>query len=219
MKSKVLLIGLIVGQLGLGIVLVGMALTPTQAQLKQAVVMTAMVEATPTPTVAPTPTNTPIEIEKPIEPQIVEKVIAQREFTVSRGGEPRRVKLTQERLETLPVLNMRATAYTLSVASCGKSRSHPEYGITFSGVRATVRRTVAVDPRVIPMKSVLYIDFPEEYDFRDGLYIAEDTGSAVKNDIIDIFFGEDKPGEDVIEKMCYEFGKRKVKVYIVERGE
>ena len=109
-----------------------------------------------------------------------------------------------------------ATAYDLSVASCGKSRNHPEYGITASGIRAKTNRTVAVDPKVIPLGTYLYIEFPEEYSDRNGIYVAEDTGSAIKGNKIDIFLGEDKPGENTINKECFKFGKQQVKVFILK---
>jgi 3D (Asp-Asp-Asp) domain-containing protein len=108
-------------------------------------------------------------------------------------------------------LVMRATAYDLTVESCGKRRGHPEYGITRSGTRATKGRTVAVDPDTIPLGSKLYIKFPEKYRRLDGTYLAEDTGSAVKGDIIDIFLGEEEDEVDI-------FGIQKVTVYVTRKG-
>ena len=102
-----------------------------------------------------------------------------------------------------------ATAYDLSFKCCGKLPSHPQYGITFSGKRAEKGRTIAVDPKVIPIGSYVQIEFPKEYSYLDGWYIAEDTGSLVKGNIIDIFFGESAPGD--MEK----FGRRKVSVRII----
>ena len=55
---------------------------------------------------------------------------------------------------------------------------------TASGRLATAGRTVAVDPRVIPMGTRLLIDGQE--------YLAEDVGGAVKNNHIDIFFDSRK---------------------------
>lgn len=130
------------------------------------------------------------------------------------------VDSTQSFLETkledrvIKKLNMRATAYDLSYESCKKDRDHPEYGITYSGRKAVLGRTVAVDPETIPLDSELYIVFPKEYSHLNGLYVAEDIGSAVKGDIIDIFFGEDKMGEKVIAQKVREFGARKVNVYV-----
>ena len=52
-------------------------------------------------------------------------------------------------------------------------------GVTATGTKVTVGRTVAVNPKTIPYGSRVYI---EGYGWR----IAEDTGSAVKSNQIDI---------------------------------
>lgn len=114
------------------------------------------------------------------------------------------------------VIRMKATAYDLSYKSCGKTPDHPAYGITKSGTRATVGRTVAVDPEVIPLGSRLYITFPEEYAHLNGEYIAEDTGSLIKGNSIDIFFGEDKEGSTEVYDNAMEFGVRYVDVQVLE---
>jgi len=114
------------------------------------------------------------------------------------------------------IINMTATAYDLSYKSCGKTREHPAYGITASGTRATVGRTVSVDPSVIPLGTRVYISFPVAYSHLDGIYIAEDTGSLIKGNKIDIFFGEDKPGETVIYNKAMKFGLQEVVVYVLD---
>ena len=73
-----------------------------------------------------------------------------------------------------------ATAYCICCKCCGKTPEHPAYGITASGTKATPGRTVAVDPTKIPLGSTVIIDGHE--------YIAEDTGSAVKGNRIDICY-------------------------------
>ncbi len=110
---------------------------------------------------------------------------------------------------------MRATAYDLSIESCGKARNHPYYGITFSGTRAKKGKTVAVDPRVISIGSRLFIRFPKEYSFLDGIYIAEDTGGKIKGNRVDIFFGEDEIGSKYISNKVKEFGVRYVQVELL----
>lgn len=112
--------------------------------------------------------------------------------------------------------NFTATAYDLSVASCGKSKSHPQYGITRSGYNLSGHSrssamTIAVDPKVIPMGSKVKVEFPNPYEHFNGTYIARDTGSAIKGNIIDIFMGEDVSNKEVMN-----FGRRKVKVTILE---
>lgn len=101
---------------------------------------------------------------------------------------------------------MKATAYDLSYASCGKTPDNPNYGITYTGTRASAG-TVAVDPKVIKLGSKLYIeslDGSEDYGFAR----AEDIGSAVKGNKIDLFI------ED--HKNAMAFGVKKVKVYVID---
>lgn len=65
-------------------------------------------------------------------------------------------------------------AYCPCASCCGKSD-----GITATGTVATAGRTIAVDPEVIPLGSVVIIDGHE--------YIAEDTGGGIKGKKIDMF--------------------------------
>jgi Uncharacterized protein conserved in bacteria len=114
------------------------------------------------------------------------------------------------------VKRMRATAYDLSVESCGKLPGEPGYGITCSGTRATVGRTVAVDPDIIPLGSKLYIRFPDKYKSMNGIYYAEDTGRLIKGYKVDIFFGEDKKDSSLINKKAMEFGVQNVDIQIID---
>lgn len=99
------------------------------------------------------------------------------------------------------VLSTTLTAYTAGAESTGKTPSHPEYGITYSGVRAEEGRTVAVDPKVIPLGSTVYIEGV-------GIRKAEDTGSAIKGSKIDVFMN------DVGEARTFGV-KRNVKVFVL----
>ncbi len=91
-------------------------------------------------------------------------------------------------------LTMTATAYTPFY--CGGSKS----GKTATGVKAK-KGVVAVDPRVIPLGTKLYIP-------GYGYALAADTGSAIKGHRIDLCFNT--RGE------VYRFGKKKIKVYVVK---
>ncbi len=103
------------------------------------------------------------------------------------------------------MLRMRATAYNLSYESCGKHPDHPHYGITFTGMKAQ-HGVVAVDPNTIPLHTLLYIEGADG-SWAYGFSIAGDIGSAVKGDIIDLFYDED----DVMQ-----YGVRPVNVYILK---
>lgn len=81
--------------------------------------------------------------------------------------------------------NVTLTAYSAGVASTGKDENHPQYGITASGARVQEGRTIAVDPDVIPIGWWVYI---EGIGFRR----AEDTGSAIKGNKIDVYFDSSK---------------------------
>lgn len=100
---------------------------------------------------------------------------------------------------------MIATAYDLTYESTGKKPGDKWYGITASGTKARPG-VVAVDPKVIPLGTKLYIeslDGTKDY----GYAIAEDTGGAIRGNRIDLFMEDPK---DVKA-----FGRRKVKVYIL----
>jgi len=78
-------------------------------------------------------------------------------------------------------LNVYAVAYTAQ--SAGKPKDAPGYGITATGTRAHFG-TVAVDPRVIPLGTRMYIP-------GYGYGTAEDTGGSIKGNIIDLFYEGD----------------------------
>lgn len=72
-----------------------------------------------------------------------------------------------------------------------------EFGdLTSTGVRAQINHTIAVDPTVIPYGSKVMID--------GQIYVAEDCGGAVKNNIIDIW----------VENQSNSFGVKYTEIYI-----
>lgn len=68
--------------------------------------------------------------------------------------------------------------------------------------------TIAVDPRLIPLKSKVYVASRDGTSWIYGQAICEDTGGAIKGKIIDVFF-------DTL-KECYQFGRRNAVIYVLE---
>ena len=104
------------------------------------------------------------------------------------------------------VLDMRATAYTASYEDTGKHPDHPHFGITYTGVKAK-RGVIAVDPKVIPLGTRVYIEgVGNTPDY--GYAVAADIGGAIKGNLIDLYMEDPKESK--------KWGIRKVKVYILD---
>lgn len=91
------------------------------------------------------------------------------------------------------MVSMTATAYAPNTRTAPNS-------YTYLGMKAT-KGVVAVDPKVIPLRSRVYIP-------GYGIAIAGDIGGAIKGNRIDLCF--DTYGE------AMSYGRRRVKVYVLE---
>lgn len=105
---------------------------------------------------------------------------------VSRGGELIRFK---------KAMVMSATAYYWGPESTGKWAD----GYTYTGLKAT-KGVIAVDPKVIPLGTRVYID-------GYGYAIAADIGSAIKGNKIDLCY-------DTLAE-ALQWGRRTVNLYIL----
>ncbi|PGA05678.1 hypothetical protein COL71_25460 [Bacillus mycoides] len=106
--------------------------------------------------------------------------------TVSAGG-----------YENWRKINVQATAY--STYEAGDKLAGQWQGLTATGT--SVRwGVIAVDPSVIPLGSKVYI--PQF----NQTFIAEDTGNAIKGNIIDIFMDTNSQAND--------WGRRNIEIYI-----
>lgn len=112
--------------------------------------------------------------------------IAEEKRLAEEAERQRKAEEERKRQEELANKNKTATfkvtAYCTCRECCGKYS--PEVSgkpaSTASGTSPCAGRTVAVDPSVIPLGSTVIIN--------GHSYIAEDTGSAVKGNVIDIYF-------------------------------
>ncbi|HBE9444566.1 3D domain-containing protein [Clostridioides difficile] len=97
--------------------------------------------------------------------------------------------------------NFVATAYCPCKICCEQWASSPDDKITSIGVAAYQGNTVAVDPKIIPYGTKLYIEGL-------GVLIATDCGGAIKGNRLDIYYST--------HAECDAFGKKTVKVFKVE---
>lgn len=113
----------------------------------------------------------------------------------------------EKKMTDHPVGVCEITAYCTCVKCCGIwSAEHPiRQGTgyvqkTATGTIPTEGRTVAVDKDVIPLGSIVIID--------GVTYIAEDTGNAVKGNVVDIYFDS--------HEEAVQFGRRTAQVTYVK---
>lgn len=78
-------------------------------------------------------------------------------------------------------------------------------GITATGTKVTYGRTIAVDPKLIPYGSRIFIPALQHWPNR-GWFIAEDTGGAIKGYRLDIFIPD--------RNEALKFGRQKLKAYV-----
>jgi 3D (Asp-Asp-Asp) domain-containing protein len=105
-----------------------------------------------------------------------------------------------------PKHKVTATGYTAGYESTGKSKGHPEYGITYSGVK--VKRdlfsTVAADLTVFPIGTILFIP-------GYGYGVVADKGGAIKGNELDLYY-------ETVDDVYKQWGKKQVDIYVVQKG-
>ena len=94
-------------------------------------------------------------------------------------------------------LTVTATAYTDSSGNKTAAGMKPQYGV------------IAVDPKVIPLGTKLYVESTDDgKSWTYGYCVAGDTGGAIKGNKIDLFYNS--------ESECSRFGRRTAIVYVLE---
>jgi 3D (Asp-Asp-Asp) domain-containing protein len=119
--------------------------------------------------------------------------------TRAEAVEPEPVVIVEETVPEKEYLGVfETTAYCGCTKCCGKWAD----GYTYTGGLATQNRTIAVDPKVIPLGSVVEI--------AGQRYVAEDVGASIKQNRIDVFFAQHTTALD--------FGVQQHAVYLVREG-
>ena len=83
-------------------------------------------------------------------------------------------------ITTEPTRDYLGTFEITAYCSCESCCPGTSDGLTYTETVATEGRTIAVDPNVIPLGSIIEIN--------GANYVAEDIGGAIKSNRIDIFF-------------------------------
>jgi 3D (Asp-Asp-Asp) domain-containing protein len=94
-----------------------------------------------------------------------------------------------------------ATAYCSCKICCGVYAENRPNGIVYtaSGAVAKANHTIAVDTSVIP--------FGTQLKYGDVIYVAEDTGGAIKGNRIDIYFDD--------HSEALEWGRRTIEIEVI----
>ncbi|MBQ7985979.1 MAG: G5 domain-containing protein [Clostridia bacterium] len=93
-------------------------------------------------------------------------------------------------------LTVSATAYTAASGKKTASGRVAQYGV------------IAVDPKVIPLGTKLYVESTDDgKSWQYGYCVAGDTGGAIKGNKIDLFFNS--------RSECLQFGRRSAIVYVL----
>lgn len=120
---------------------------------------------------------------------VYDVVQAQQDLIENLVTEITEIKVQPQAVKTIEVIepeddkiylgNFKITHYCACQKCCGKNAQ----GITASGKKVEEGKTIAVDPKVIKLGSQVYID-------GYGQMEAQDTGSAIKGNIIDIYVAD-----------------------------
>lgn len=96
-------------------------------------------------------------------------------------------------------------SYYIDVQATCYGKADGSGSITATGTLAR-EGVIAVDPRVIPLGTTVYV----KGSYKDiGVCYAEDTGGAIKGNIIDVYM------EGTLQELL-QFGRRNMRVYILE---
>ena len=94
-------------------------------------------------------------------------------------------------------ITVSATAYTAASGKKTASGRVAQYGV------------IAVDPKVIPLGTKLYVESTDDgKSWQYGYCVAGDTGGAIKGNKIDLFFNS--------RSECLQFGRRSAIVYVLK---
>ena len=140
-------------------------------------------------------------VKVPFNPmaETISEIVFDAESEIETESEPETVAETESEMEYAGTFTL--TAYCNCQKCCGKWAGGP----TASGLMPEAGRTIAVDPDVIPLGTRVYIDGL-------GYFTAEDTGSAINGNRIDVYMGSHSEARNFADGA----GSCKAEVYIIK---
>ena len=129
------------------------------------------------------------------------KDIASAELSVAEGNPVTDTIQVTEVSRPRKTMTVVATAYCSCKSCCGIYAENRPNGVVYtaSGAVAKANHTIAVDTSVIPFGTKVIIN--------GNTYVAEDTGSAIKGNKIDIYFDNHSD--------ALSWGKRTIEIEVV----
>lgn len=124
----------------------------------------------------------------------LEKKVIKKDEKTAQGNETVKASNNSSASKGTYLGTFSTTAYCNCRTCCGQWSGGP----TASGVMPQAGRTIAVDPKVIPLGTKVIIN--------GNVYVAEDTGSAIKGNKIDIYHSS--------HASALQWGRRTMEVYL-----
>lgn len=125
-----------------------------------------------------------------------------RDVQVSRSG--------VSRSRIIASYEVKATAYGAHTVNGGAGTN-----LSYIGKEPVEGRTIAVDPKLVPIGSKVLVDCPS-YPEVNGEKVAEDIGGAIKGNRIDIYFDDINTDPIKANRRMVDFGSRDVTIHILQ---
>lgn len=157
------------------------------------------------------PATMSLELSKTYNPEFVRYEEPKEEEETTTAGNTGAVSITNKLENVNYTAGFIGTAYDPKLGGINGSG---DYSVTATGTKWAYNRTIAISPTIIPYGSIVHIVVPGMPQ-HTGLYLAEDTGGAIRNENggkrVDVLI-KGKAGTAA-------FGRRSVQVAILERGK
>lgn len=153
---------------------------------------------------------TDTDVKEKLTKKAIDKVVLKgtKKATVQKNASAKITTVSENKGGRTITVNGRKISYSKVLTGSGTAYTARKGSLTATGKTVKVGR-VAVDPRKIPYGTRLYI-VSADGRYTYGYAVAADTGGALRSGraLVDLFYNT--------ERECVSFGRRQVKVYILD---